>query len=799
MHIIDLATIPDLAIALLLDWTDTNRLIDLPSRPARLEWIGKAYRDWVGNDSDRVNAKFFSSEILKPGGTSYTSVSQHYISAAAARGFLIFLEKLARQFAEDHGSEDDLLRAGLCGGLQQLQHIMMSNGKLLGGDAKESCEHFYILFRSALNHLAIAFGALAARPVLSFADLSGHVALCGRVAAATCHDMWPVAPSWSSVATVDLLDANFCYCQIRPANAPSLPVNGPSWDTHANRTPQPGCRTLQVTSRSHSAAGPRSPASEKRQGDTATSKGLAIAGHQLRTILQIPCPASQLRVLKMASDMKQCCFTDATSSPTSSTRQYPSSARSGSWPPENIFGLATSPREWWQDLQKGIFQVHLKIGDKDYAFDQCPLDPCIFMLREMKDHRFIGEPIGYLGTHVDDILVVASGAVSEMIRKSLSSAFAIDRWEIGDFSYVGSEISCKENEVTVTQTKYVESRLFLLEIPRHLSDEEPASFELKTDNQSLIGALSWLSAQTRPDSTCSVSLAQQLQKSPTVGDARFTNQVSQRATMYKDRGLTFKPIDEEHFGILVYHDAAWANALEAEHDEPYFELTPEDREAGLQKEGPFAEKVRKAKRVNSKVASQLGGLTMFADMRSLTGVPSNATIGDWRSKAGQRVCRSTFGAETQACVEGGQYLRSFYETVKTGELVTIDRARTPLLCLSDCRSLYDHVHKEGVPRVPTDRRLAIDLAALRQNLRAEQWSTKLPPGWVPSGLQYGDILTKPSDPKDWWDMISTPLVVPIDIGEVTCTSTDFGEKKTSVKHQDRMSSWIRDCSSRSAV
>ena len=40
------------------------------------------------------------------------------------------------------------LRAGLCGGLQRLQHIMMSNGKLLGGAAKESCEHFYILFRS---------------------------------------------------------------------------------------------------------------------------------------------------------------------------------------------------------------------------------------------------------------------------------------------------------------------------------------------------------------------------------------------------------------------------------------------------------------------------------------------------------------------------------------------------------------------------------------------------------------------------------------------------------------------------
>ena len=184
-------------------------------------------------------------------------------------------------------------------------------------------------------------------------------------------------------------------------------------------------------------------------------------------------------------------------------------------------------------------------------------------------------------------------------------------------------------------------------------------------------------------------------------------------------------------------------------------------------------------------------------MRSVNGKPSSTTIGDWRSKAGQRVCGSTFGAETQACVEGvegGQYLRSFFETIEAGELISVDRARSPLLCLSDCRSLYDHVHKEGVPRVPTDRRLAIDLAALRQALRAEQWSTKLPLGWVPSGLQLGDILTKPGDPKDWWDMIGTPLVVPIDIGEVSKASIYFGEKKTSVKHQGGISSWTSSCS-----
>ena len=469
---------------------------------------------------------------------------------------------------------------------------------------------------------------------------------------------------------------------------------------------------------------------------------------------------------------------------------------------KNIFGLATSPREWWGDLQAGLFKVQINYDGGDYGLEQCPLDPCIFMVRRMGEKGFEGRPIGYIGTHVDDILIIAGNIVTDLLQKSLSGLFPIDKWEEGVLDYVGSEIYIEENNVVVTQHKYAENRLFMLDIPKGCPDEDYVNAELKADNQSLVGALSWLSAQTRPDLTCSVSLAQQLQKQPTYADVRFTNQVSQRAKAYKGEGLRFRPIDEQHFGIIVYHDAAWANALEDGYDEDGFELTAEDREAALQREGPFAEKARKAKRANSKVASQIGSLTLFVDMRCVQGHPSSYSIADWRSRAGQRVCRSTFGAETQACVEGlegGQYMKSFYETVLNGELITVNKARTPLLCLSDCRSLYDHVHKEGVPRVPTDRRLAIDLAALRQSLKSEKWSSKLPLGWVPSGLQLGDILTKPTDPGDWWEMIGAKLVVPIDVGK---TNKTFGEKRTSVKHEDHVSKfddWLDIYRSRTAV
>ena len=187
------------------------------------------------------------------------------------------------------------------------------------------------------------------------------------------------------------------------------------------------------------------------------------------------------------------------------------------------------------------------------------------------------------------------------------------------------------------------------------------------------------------------------------------------------------------------------------------------------------------------MASQLGDLVVFAEKGCVMGKPGCFSILDWKSKAGQRVCRSTFAAETQACIEGaeaGQHVRALYETLVCGELVRVEDSRIPMLCLSDCRSLYDHVHKQGIPRVPSDRRLAVDLAALRQTLKAERWLAKLPLAWVASAFQLGDVLTKPQDPAGWWGFFHKKLLVPIDLSKDAQVSTrDREEWKTSVKHK----------------
>ena len=454
---------------------------------------------------------------------------------------------------------------------------------------------------------------------------------------------------------------------------------------------------------------------------------------------------------------------------------------------KNIFGLATSPHEWWLDLQRGIKTIVVILDGVEHGFDQCALDPCVFLLRRREGERMVGQPRAYVGSHVDDLLVIAPTSIGDIVKKQLSNTFPVDTWEDDNFAYLGSEIVCEKETVLFRQKPYIENRLFTVDMPKNVNDEDLAGPEQIADNRSLVGALSWVSAQSRPDLTCSVSMAQQLQKSPTYGDVKFTNGVSLKATEYKENGLTFHKVDDKDAVILVYHDAAWANAYEAEFDEEGFELYEEDKANGLQHHGPPSHREgRKAKRGNSRVASQLGELIVLTEKAAIAGGSSRASILDWKSRAGQRVCRSTFSAETQACVEGlegGQYVRAIYEAITHGELRQVERATLPIVCLSDCRSLYDHLHREGVPRTPTDRRLAVDLAALRQSLRQEKWTEQLPLAWIPSEVQLGDILTKPQDPKGWWSMIAQKLTIPISIIEKgSLGSKIFREQeKTSVK------------------
>ena len=82
------------------------------------------------------------------------------------------------------------------------------------------------------------------------------------------------------------------------------------------------------------------------------------------------------------------------------------------------------------------------------------------------------------------------------------------------------------------------------------------------------------------------------------------------------------------------------------------------------------------------------------------------------------------------------------------DLQDIDPQLCPIIGMTDCRSVFDTVHREGALKLPSERRLALDVAALREMVNAKAPETNkrslfgLPFRWVPTAQLLADSLTK---------------------------------------------------------
>ena len=214
----------------------------------------------------------------------------------------------------------------------------------------------------------------------------------------------------------------------------------------------------------------------------------------------------------------------------------------------------------------------------------------------------------------------------------------------------------------------------------------------------------------------------------------------------KDEHLEFQKVGDtwDDPVLLAFHDAAWAN------------VTPE---------GPGGRRGGHAKGRGGVLASGPHSHPDPPGRVQWQGVSGHGICG-WKSHACPRVCRSTFAAETMASLEGIEDAMAFRASL-AGELhpgrITEEACRSvvPIVPITDCRSLYDTAKREGGLRAPApaERRLVVDLAALRQILDVEYqmwgkrcgWPTAM--RWVPTDYQLADVMTKVRKPTEWWGQI----------------------------------------------
>ena len=65
-------------------------------------------------------------------------------------------------------------------------------------------------------------------------------------------------------------------------------------------------------------------------------------------------------------------------------------------------------------------------------------------------------------------------------------------------------------------------------------------------------------------------------------------------------------------------------------------------------------------------------------------------------------------------------------------------SRESAVCVTDCKSLYDHLSAVGSPSTLHDKRSAIDVLIIRESMKKTGCTIR----WAPTGLQLADGLTK---------------------------------------------------------
>ncbi|CAE6959768.1 HSP90 [Symbiodinium sp. CCMP2592] len=296
-----------------------------------------------------------------------------------------------------------------------------------------------------------------------------------------------------------------------------------------------------------------------------------------------------------------------------------------------------------------------------------------------------GQTKGILETHVDDLLLLTERRLRKIVQAALSGIFPISEWEDDDFKYVGSNYAKTTEGYKITQTDYVHERLKLVDLPKG-ANQERVDERLFHDNRTAVGCLSWLAKEIKD-----------------------TNRAIQQAKDFRESGITIAPIPLKEMSLVVFHDAAWANA--------------EPQDASIED------------LAGHKVGSQIGLLVLA-------------------------VHRDCIGKRS------GQVSVLAWKLVKEGEAAEI----MPIHAVTDCKSFYDFVHRCGTPKPTADRRLIIDLASLKQIFHNEArgwWKRErgddvpavddplvIPFHWVPSGSQLSDVLTKQMKPDSWWAMMA---------------------------------------------
>lgn len=359
----------------------------------------------------------------------------------------------------------------------------------------------------------------------------------------------------------------------------------------------------------------------------------------------------------------------------------------------SVYGLGDAPMKWWQKVQRTMLAG---------GWRQSVLDPCLFTV--FNDD---GSIAGVACWHVDDVLCAGSGKVYETAREYFRKHLPFRKWREDHGTFCGTEIlrNNETGEISLGQHQYAEDLQAMSKtkagMHEFLTAQEVSS--LRTCN----GSVGWLAYQSRPDLSVQVSMAQQGVPRATGRHHAIAQQAVRRAKQFSDLKIVFRAISPDSLRVCVHSDAA-------------FERNDEGK-------------------------PQYGFIVGFCEEAMTQNQSSWWTPALWRSSRVKRACSSTLAAEAQAALDGVRHAEWLTALLSECLYQEFDlEERESFLCgrmaaaITDCKSLYDHCHKEGSAGTLSDKSGALDVVQLKQSLTR----LNLPLRWAPTKVQLADGLTK---------------------------------------------------------
>ena len=436
-----------------------------------------------------------------------------------------------------------------------------------------------------------------------------------------------------------------------------------------------------------------------------------------------------------------------------------------------VYGRPDAPRAWYNELSRVLQQ--------EFQFEKSVIDPAMFYLRH-PDH---GTICGLLVVHVDDVmLAIDQSTFAEQTAERFHARFPFGTWqnvarEKAGITYCGKEISIKGHDrnryVTLSQNGFIDGRLEMIHIPKERAAkiEERVLEHEKTDYRSLVGSLQWLASQSRPDIAFEVNQLQKRISDLRVGDLIRANKCAKE--VLNDRyELEFHDLGKD-VEIVAFHDASLFNSVGVE-------IT--DKEA---------DDVLLSGREKKLVYSQKGailGLISKGEMETV-GKKVRMNILDWKSTTNKRVIESSLAAETHAAIMA-KGLARFVQAILTesrfgSKLITAFDEEDwqqiiPLNMITDCKSIYDSVKKDG--QHLGDKGSIIQVILLRQMCSVRPTTSKARLWWVPTRDQLADTLTKSGRGKLLRSTLGWAQFHEVSAAKIKAAKhTQIKEKVTSVK------------------